>query len=106
MNFKSELRGKRGVYRDKGNVIVYDRLPLFDWHIFSNVHNDEKADTALRAYAAYYNNKWLIINSGIEGMMSPSGRLVPKGSAVELKDGAVFRINSRENGLLCEVEVI
>ena len=45
------------------------------------------------------------LRNGIEGMVSPSGRLVPKGSAVELKDGAVFRMTNRENGLLAEVSV-
>ena len=45
-------------------------------------------------------------NHGIEGMTSPTGRLVPKGQAVELKHGAVFRMTDRENGLLCEVSVV
>ena len=103
--FKSEMRGKKGIYREKSDVVVYDRMPLFDWHVFSNVHNDEKADTDMRAYVTYYKGMWLLVNNGIEGMMSPSGRLVPKGSAVELKDRAVFRMTSKENGLLCEVDI-
>jgi len=106
LGFKSEMRGKKGVYRSKSEVIVYDKMPLFDWHVFSNVHNDEKADPSMRAYIAYYNGMWLLINNGIEGMMSPSGRLVPKGSAVELKDMAIFRMSNKENGLLCETTVV
>ncbi|MGN1110277.1 MAG: hypothetical protein ACI4QY_01395 [Oscillospiraceae bacterium] len=105
LGFKSEMRGKKGVYREKSEVIVYDRLPLFDWHISSNVHNDEKANTDVKAYVAFYNGKWLLVNNGIEGMTSPSGRLVPKGSAVELADRAVFRMSDKENGLLCEVSI-
>lgn len=105
LGFKSEMRGKKGVYREKSEVIVYDKMPLFDWHVFSNVHNDEKADPSMRAYIAYYNGMWLLVNHGAEGMTSPSGRLVPKGSAVELKDMAVFRMSGKENGLLCEVSI-
>ncbi len=105
LNFKSEMRGKKGVYRDKSEIAVFDRMPIFDWHIFSNVHNDEKADSQMRAYIALHNGMWLLVNDGAEGMTSPSGRLVPKGSAIELKDGAVFRMTGKENGLLCEVSV-
>lgn len=105
LNFKSELRGKKGVFRDKSQVVVFDRLPLFDWQIFSNVHNDEKADTTLRAYVAYYKEMWLLVNSSVEGMTSPSGRLVPAGSAIELKNGSVFKMTGKENGLLCEVVI-
>lgn len=105
LGFKSEMRGKKGVFREKGELIAFDRKPLFDWHLFSNVHNDEKASTDMRAYIAMYNGMWLLVNNGAEGMTSPSGRLVPKGSAVELKDGAVFRMTDRENGLICEVSV-
>lgn len=105
LSFKSEMRGKKGVFRDKSQVVVYDRMPLFDWQVYSNVHNDEKADSSMRAYIAFYNGMWLLVNNGIEGMMSPSGRLVPKGSAVELKDRAVFRMTGKENGLLCEVSI-
>ncbi len=105
LGFKSEMRGKKGVFREKSEVIAFDGKPLFDWHIFSNVHNDEKASTDMRAYIAKYNGMWLLVNNGAEGMTSPSGRLVPKGSAVELKDGAVFRMTDRENGLICEVSV-
>ena len=52
---------------------------------------------------AYRSGMWLLVNYGIEGMTSPSGRLVPKGSAVALSDGAVFRMTNRDDGLLCEV---
>lgn len=101
--FKSELRGRKGVYRDKGEAVIYDGMPLYDWHVFSGVYNDEKANTEIKAYIAYYNGMRLIVNKDIDGMMSPSGRLVPKGSAVELKDGAAFKMTDSENGLLCEV---
>ena len=100
---KSEERGRKGVFRDKSELLVYDRMPLYSWHVFANVHNDEKASADMRAYVAKQGGRWLLVNYGIDGMTSPSGRLVPKGSAVVLSDGAVFRMTDRENGLLCEV---
>lgn len=106
LTLKSAMRGKQGVYRDCGEVVVYDQMPLYDWHVYSNVHNDEKAGNDMRAYICKHNGMWLLVNHGIEGMTSPTGRLVPKGQAVELKDGAVFRMTDRENGLLCEVSAI
>jgi hypothetical protein len=106
LGFKSEMRGKKGIYREKSEVFVYENMPLFDWHVYANVHNDEKASPEMRAYVCKYNGRWLLVNNGIEGMTSPSGRLVPKGSAVELKNSAIFRMTNRENGLLCEVSII
>ncbi len=105
IGFKSEMRGRKGVFREKAATFVYDNMPLFDWHVYSNVHNDEKASIDMRAYICRYNGMWLLVNNGIEGMTSPTGRLVPKGSAVELKNGAVFRMSDHENGLLAEVTV-
>lgn len=105
LGFKSETRGRKGVFREKSEVVVYDRMALFDWHVFSNVHNDEKASPEMRAYIARQGDKWLLVNHGIEGMTSPSGRPVPRGSAVELKDLALFRMSGKDNGLLCEVFV-
>lgn len=103
--FKSEMRGRKGVFRDKGELVVYNNMPLYDWHVFSNVHNDEKANTEMSAYVTNYNGMTLLVNKNIDGMLSPSGRLVPKGSAVELKNGAAFKMSGSENGLLCEVVV-
>lgn len=103
LSFKSAVRGKNGMFKEKSEAIVYDGMLLFDWHIYSNVHNDEKAGTDMRAYVARRNGMWLLVNYGVEGMTSPAGRLVPKGSAVALSDGAVFRMTDRDDGLLCEV---
>ena len=105
LTLKGEMRGRKGVYRTSGEVIANDQMPLYDWHVYSNVHNDEKAGNDMRAYICRHNGMWLLVNHGVEGMTSPTGRLVPKGQAVELRDGAVFRMTDRENGLLCEVSV-
>lgn len=105
LSLKSEMRGRKGVFRDKGELFIYDNMPLFDWHVFSNIHNDEKASTEMRAYICRRNDMWLLVNNGAEGMLSPDGRLVPKGSAIELKNGCLFRMSSRENGLAAQITV-
>lgn len=105
LGFKSRMRGKTGVYRDCGEVIAYDGMPLYDWHVRSDIHNDEKAGNDMRAYVCRHNGMWLLVNHGIGGMTSPTGRLVPTGQAVTLENGAVFRMTDHENGMLCEVSV-
>lgn len=106
LNLKGVMKGRSSVYRDRGEVIVYDSMCLYDWHIYQNVHNDEKASTDIRAYICRYNGMWLLVNRDIDGMTSPSGRIVPRGQAIELRNGAVFRMAGGENALLCEVTVI
>lgn len=105
IGLKSGMRGKNGVFREMNEVFAYDNLALFDWHVYSNVRNDEKADPQMRAYICWHEGRWLLVNNSIKGLISPSGRLVPKGSAVELKDGAVLRMSDDENGMLAEITI-
>lgn len=103
LHLKSQRRGSAGQWVNAGEVDVYDQMPLFKWHVFSNCFPDEKADRTMMAYVCKYQGQWLLVNHGIQGMASPSGSLVPAGQAVCLKDGAVFRISTEENGYLVEV---
>lgn len=105
LHLKSEMRGKAGQWIDAGQVVVYDNMPLFKWHIFSNSFPDEKADRSLQAYVRKYKEQWLYINYNIQGLTSPNGNLVPAGQAVLLKDGAVFRASRENKGFLIEVSL-
>ena len=105
LKLKSRMRGKKGIYRDKSEVFLYDNMPLFDWHISDNVHNDEKASGEMCAYICRHNEKWLLVNNGAEGMRSPEGRLIPKGSAIELKNGALIKMGGGETALTAEITV-
>ncbi|MDE7245349.1 MAG: hypothetical protein K2O18_15440, partial [Oscillospiraceae bacterium] len=86
-----------------GEINLYHNMPLFQWHVLSNCFPDEKADRQMLAYACKYQGQWLLVNHGIQGMMSPGGSLVPAGQAILLKDGAVFRMSSGEKGYVAEV---
>ncbi len=105
MGLRSQMRGKKGCYRNKSEIFLYDRLPLFDWHIYSNVNNDEKAYPDMRAYVCKHEGKWLLVNDSIKGLISNNGRLVPKGNAVEIKDGAIFRMSSDDHGMIAEISI-
>lgn len=103
LHLKSELRGKTGQWIDSGEVDVYHNMPLFRWHIFSNVFPDEKANRDMMAYVCKVQGQWLLVNYNIKGLTSPGGNLVPVGQAILLKDGSVFRATTEEHGLLIEV---
>ncbi len=103
LHLKSPLRGRSGQWSPAGEVNVYHNMPLFKWHVFANTFPDEKADRSLMAYVCRHQGQWLLVNHNIQGMISPSGNLVPAGQAVLLKDGAVFRMSGEDRGLLVEV---
>ena len=103
LHLKSQLRGKTGQWVSAGEINAYHNMPLFRWHMLSNVFPDEKAERSMMAYVCKYQGQWLLVNHGIQGMISPSGNLVPAGQAVLLKDGAVFRMSDDEKGYLVEV---
>ena len=103
LRLKSQIHGRAGQWVGAENVMVYDNMPLFKWHVFSNCFPDEKADRTMLAYVCKYQGQWLLVNHGIQGMTSPGGNLVPVGQAILLKDGAVFRISNEDKGYLVEV---
>ena len=103
LTLKSQIRGKPGQWIRSGEVVVYENMPLFKWHVFANTFPDEKTDRDMMAYICKQNGQWLLVNYNIDGMTSPRGSLVPKGKAVLLSDGVVFRMSGADNGLLVEV---
>lgn len=103
LHLKRQVGGKIGHWVDAGTVNVYNNMPLFRWHMFSNCFPDEKADRTLLAYVVDYQGQWLLVNHGVKGMTSPSGNMVPNGQAILLKNGAVFRASTEDKGMLIEV---
>ena len=80
-------------------------MPLFAWHIYSNVFADEKADRQLQAYIVKHQGQWLLINQRVNGMKSPNGNIVPPGKAILLKNGDHFKMSDDTNGYLAEVVI-
>lgn len=105
LNLNKELKGRSGEFIKCNELVVYDNIPLFQWHVFSNVFADEKADRELQAYVVKYHGDWLLVNQRIKRMRSQSGYLVTPGKAIQLKDGMSFRISDEENGYLVNVSI-
>lgn len=103
IHLKSQMRGQCGQWIDSGIINAYHNMPLFKWHIFSNVFPDEKADRNMMAYIVKHQGMWLLVNQSIPGLTSPGGNLVPRGQAILLKDGAIFRLSDNDRGFLAEV---
>ena len=104
--FNKELKGRPGQWVKNDELMVYNNIPLFQWHVFSNVFADEKADRELQAYVVKFNGEWLLINQRINSMRSASGNIVAPGKAIQLKDGMSFRIADEEDGYLVGVSIV
>ena len=102
-HLKSRMRGSPGQWKEAGVINVYHNMPLFKWHIYSDVFPDERADRSMAAYVCRVNGEFLLVNRSVHSMRSPGGNIVPPGQAIRLKDGAVFLMSDEETGCLCEV---
>ena len=104
--FNKELKGRPGQWVKNDELMVYNNIPLFQWHVFSNVFADEKADRELQAYVVKFNGEWLLNNQRNNSMRSASGNIVAPGKAIQLKDGMSFRIADEEDGYLVGVSIV
>ena len=100
---RSPLRGRSGQWAGTGVVNLYDGMALYPWHVLANTFPDEKADRTMVAYACKCGGDWLLVNHALAGMCTPGGGLVPRGQAVSLRDGTMFRACGGEKGLFMEV---
>lgn len=95
--------GREGQWRHDRMLVLYDGLQLFRWHVFAGELRNERADRTPQARVAHVEGQWLLVNENMTGMISPKGNLVPRGQAIRLEDGALFRISEQERGRLVEV---
>jgi serine/threonine protein kinase len=87
----AEVRGHTGQWRKNFEIDITDNTPLFSWHTKRDVFPDEKADRTLSAYIVKNRGEWYLINSHIEGLISPGGKTVSSGNALKLFDGAIVK---------------
>jgi serine/threonine protein kinase len=106
IKFSTQSRGHKGQWLRTGEMIAENNTPLGKWHIFSNVFPDEKTEKSIQAYVCSYNGRWIMVNKKINGMISPSGNIVPPEQAFYLEDGMIFRLSSEEKSVLAEVSII
>lgn len=102
---KKEINGRKGQWVQYGETVVYNNKPLYAWHVYSDVSDDEKADRSILAYVVKSGENWLLVNKKIESMRSADGIPVSAGSSVVLKNGDFFRLSEDDNGSLIEVSI-
>ena len=103
LRLMARRRGCAGQWLETGEVNLYHNMPLCQWHVLANAFPDEKTDRRRLAYICKHQGQWLLMNEGLRGMTSPGGRPVPAGQAIQLQDGALFRLSDDPDGLLAEV---
>lgn len=79
---------------------------LHEWHVLYDKRPDENADPTPLADVQFYQGKWLLINRGLDSMLSPSGNPVPRNQAVDLKEGDEILLSKAEKGRLVTVRMI
>lgn len=100
-----QSRAQQGVWSQVGELNALEDTKLYAWHIYANVAADEKADTSALATVCKHEGRWLLVNCGMNGMISPSGNEVPLGQAILLENGTRFCTSRQANGMMIEVEI-
>jgi protein kinase-like protein len=98
--------GRPGQWLLDAQVVVYDGIYLFKWHVFDNVFPGEEADRTPQAYCQFYQGQWILVNQALPSLTSPSGNRVPQGQAVVLKHGAQLRLAQEPHGRIAEVYMV
>lgn len=105
LRFFRQLRGAKSEWSPAGELNACERTELFSWHVFDNVSPDEKADARPLAQVGRHEDRWILLNCGVEAMVSPGGNPVPPGRAILLEDGTKFRTSHGAHGMAVEVQI-
>ena len=101
------MERRPGTWVNDGLLAVYHQKAVFQWHAVSGVFPDENVgDRRMQAYFAMHEGRWLLVNQSLNGLTSPGGTRLAPGQALELKDGASFRLSSEPNGRMADVELV
>lgn len=104
LRLKKPMRGRKGQWQQVGEINLYDKMPLFNWHFVADVYPDEKMqDRSMQAYISHQGEAWYLVNNALAGMLSPKGNLVPVGQAVWLQEGEMFPSCNKQGAFLLEV---
>jgi hypothetical protein len=104
LKFSNERQPGNWIKKDQ--LIAYHNIGVYRWHAFNGMLNDGMTDKTRMAFIAFHQNKWLLVNENLTTLTSPGGNIVPKGQAVELKEGVSFMLSTQENGIRVEVEYV
>ena len=105
LSFYQEQRGTRGQWLKVRQANVCHHRVLYPWHVYGNLHPNEKTEPVAQAEVVKVNGRWALLNREADNMRSPDGRLLPKGSRAFLSDRSRFLASRREKGLMVEVSI-
>lgn len=102
------LRSQRrpGQWMRDSEVMAYDRLSLFKWHIFDHISPGEKCDRIPQAYCTVRDGHWWLANQQLTSLTASNGQPVPLGNAIALKHGQWFQLSRNSHGRIVEVEML
>ncbi len=104
--FLAERKGESGRWFVNSELIAENNTPLCMWNLYSNIFPDEKAtDREVKAYIKLHDDRYYLVNLNLENLLSPDGKIVPKGYAYELCDSMMFKLLNVNNSLLLRVEL-
>ena len=103
---KLRKESRPGQWMQDGQLVIWDGVSLFKWHVYDNVFPGEEADRTPQAYCRFHQGKWLLINQNLASLTSPGGNRVAPGKAVELADGAQIRLAQEPHARIASVQVI
>lgn len=98
-------QSKPGQWLHDDQLVLYNNIYLCKWHTHSGIFPGEEADRTPQAYCVLQDGKWLLVNMNLQSLTSVGGNRVSPGQAVELKQGARFRLSQDSNGRMAEVIV-
>jgi len=90
---------------DKHFLVGWDKRPLNKWHAIRDLLPDEKTDRTNLGMIRFHQGQWLLMNKGLDSMLSPSGNPVPPQHAVVLKEGEEIVLSQSPNGRRIRVEM-
>jgi serine/threonine protein kinase len=101
-----------GQFRPEGHSVIGwpphapNHRTLHRWHVYSKVHPVEGVEQDVLAYVAFHEGQWILVNKGLDSMVSPAGNPVPRGQACPLKEGDEVRLSKEEQGRLISVKMV
>jgi len=98
---------RSGQFRSEGHALIaWDGRRLHRWHIYQRVDPVEGVDQEVLAYVRFYQNRWILINKGLDSLIDPAGNPVPRKQFCALKSGDEVRLSREEQGRLVSIRMI
>ncbi|MDR0918414.1 MAG: hypothetical protein LBM93_04090 [Oscillospiraceae bacterium] len=106
LHLMSPIRGKNGQYYETNILNLYNNMPLYKRHVYTNCYKNEKSVEDVMAVITKQNGNWYLVNRNIPDMFSPKGNKVHHSGAILLENNTVFLLSQNVNGYCAECEIV